>query len=106
MIFSVVFDAEGWTRVEALIVAKAPWHGRVPPTSVKVTVTPNQVKAASGSPLAGAGFGLSPSTGTRIVAESGRLGESQGDATDPVHSNYTHGAGAGAERSASRYTAE
>jgi hypothetical protein len=29
MNYSVVFDIESWTRVAALIMAKAPCHGRV-----------------------------------------------------------------------------
>ena len=59
-------------------------------------------------PPAHAGCGFFPPTGTRIVDELGRLREYQGDgfATDPVPSNYPHGARARAERGASRCTAE
>jgi hypothetical protein len=41
MIFSTVFDIEGLTRVAALITSKAPRHGRVTFTSVKVAFTLN-----------------------------------------------------------------
>jgi hypothetical protein len=71
--------------------SKAAHHERVTSNlSQKSILT---VKVASGSPSRTEVADSSP-TGTRIVDESGRLREYQGDgfSTDPVSSNYAHGA--------------
>src|SRR4029077_14409964 len=107
MTFSVVFDIEGRTRVAALIMSKAPRHRGVTSTSVKVALhlimsnSPPAPRACTGR-----GCWHQPEPG--IVDESARLREYQGDgfATDPVPSNYAHGARAHAQRGASRGAAE
>jgi hypothetical protein len=73
---------------------KAPRHGRVTSTSVKVAFTRNGVKAPSGNPSRTQAADVSHQPEPEIVAESGRLREYQGHgfATGPVPSNYPYGA--------------
>ena len=108
MNFSVVFDIESWTRVAALIMAKAPCHGRVTfnlsQSRFYLELSQRRVR----QPLRVRSLRILATNETRIVDESGRLTECQTDgfATYPVSSDHTDGARARAERSASRCPAE
>jgi hypothetical protein len=77
MNFSVVFDIESWTRVAALIMAKAPRHGRVTfnlsQSRFYLELSQRRVR----QPLRVRGLRILATNETRIVDESGRLGEYQ-----------------------------
>ena len=96
MNYSVVFDIESRTRVAALIMAKAPCHGRVTFNLSQSRFYPKLSQRRVRQPLRVRSLRILATNETRIVDESGRLGEYQGDgfATYPVPSNCAHGAGA------------
>lgn len=77
MNFSVVFDIESWTRVAALIMAKAPCHGRVTfnlsQSRFYLELSQRRVR----QPLRVRSLRILATNETRIVDESGRLGEYQ-----------------------------
>ena len=77
MNFSVVFDIESWTRVAALIMAKAPCHGRVTfnlsQSRFYLKLSQRRVR----QPLRVRSLRILATNETRIVDESGRLGEYQ-----------------------------
>jgi hypothetical protein len=79
--------------VAVLIMAKVRTMDGLPSTSVKVAFTLIRSKARPVPPLAHR-LRISATNRTRIVDESGRSDEYQRDefATDPVLSNYAHGA--------------
>jgi hypothetical protein len=84
--------------VAALIMAKAPCHGRV---TFNLSQSHFYLKLGQRrvrQPLRVRSLRIFAINEIRIVDESGRLGEYQGDGfeTYPVSSDYTHGAGAGA----------
>ena len=104
MNFSVVFDIESWTRVAALIMAKAPCHGRVTfnlsQSRFYLELSQRRVR----QPLRVRSLRILATNETRIVDESGFVGGVPGDGfeTFPASTDYTHGACPRAERSASR----
>ena len=106
MNFSVVFDIESWTRVAALIMAKAPCHGRVTfnlsQSRFYLELSQRRVR----QPLRVRSLRILATNETRIVDESGFVGGVPGDGfeTFPASTDYTHGACPRAERSASRCT--
>jgi len=77
MNFSVVFDIESWTRVAALIMAKAPCHGRVTfnlsQSRFYLKLSQRRVR----QPLRVRSLRILATNETRIVDESARLGEYQ-----------------------------
>ena len=79
----------------------------LPSTSLKVVFTKIRSKARPAAPIARKVADFRHQR-NRIIDESGRLGEYQGDGfeTDLVSSNYPRGARARAERGASRGAAE
>jgi len=77
MNYSVVFDIESRTRVAALIMAKAPCHGRVTfnlsQSRFYLKLSQRRVR----QPLRVRSLRILATNETRIVDESGRLGEYQ-----------------------------
>ena len=77
MNFSVVFDIESWTRAAALIMAKAPCYGRVTfnlsQSRFYLELSQRRVR----QPLRVRSLRILATNETRIVDESGRLGEYQ-----------------------------
>ena len=77
MNFSVVFDIESWTRVAALIMAKAPCHGRVTLNLSQSRFYLELSQRRVRQPLRVRSLRILATNETRIVDESGRLGEYQ-----------------------------
>ena len=77
MNISVVFNIESWTRVAALIMAKAPCHGRVTLNLSQSRFYLELSQRRVRQPLRVRSLRILATNETRIVDESGRLGEYQ-----------------------------
>ena len=77
MNISVVFDIESWTCVAALIMAKAPCHGRVTLNLSQSRFYLEFSQRRVRQPVRVRSLRILATNETRIVDEAGRLGEHQ-----------------------------